>query len=400
MFTPGSFSKNIGWGDQGLQKLRSLIKQGFNNELNPIPRSDFQKNCNITNDIGAYLERYFLKSQKVDGIKFFVPNELVIQAFTGSDIKTFDYLSFFTLILNCDWINSFFRNTVWKNGEWSPKELSETAILKWINENISGTSEVRKKCFTNLRFILENTYPQYKKGSFDRSKLDLWVSSSFFLVWDNYLIEHEVKEITFSEAIKELLTNEVYKILGTEAEYISEVAGEAFENYMQSNYMNRIHSRQSFKEVSKLQSKKPQKNSIADLKIRSLPVERQLLNYLQQIRDKSLARNIKEEYKHRCLFCEKSLIVAIGPEMNYSEAAHVKSLGNSGPDSKDNLIVLCPEHHIQFDRGLLAMILEKGQLKLMSKLKDGLNGKVLKLKKGHELNVRYIDWHRSNIYLN
>ena len=75
---------------------------------------------------------------------------------------------------------------------------------------------------------------------------------------------------------------------------------------------------------------------------------------LRIVRDTKLARDIKALYNHKCQVCD----VAI-PTKNgfYSEGAHIKPLGkpHNGDDSLANLICLCPNHHVMFDKGSFAI---------------------------------------------
>ncbi|MGB2232718.1 MAG: YDG/SRA domain-containing protein [Flavobacteriaceae bacterium] len=71
---------------------------------------------------------------------------------------------------------------------------------------------------------------------------------------------------------------------------------------------------------------------------------------LRIVRDTKLAHDIKALYNHKCQVCG----IAI-PTKNgfYSEGAHIKPLGkpHNGDDSLANLICLCPNHHVMFDKG-------------------------------------------------
>jgi putative restriction endonuclease len=48
--------------------------------------------------------------------------------------------------------------------------------------------------------------------------------------------------------------------------------------------------------------------------------------------------------------CGTRLEVLAGP---YAEAAHIRPLGapHDGPDTPDNILCLCPNHHVLFDKG-------------------------------------------------
>ncbi len=71
---------------------------------------------------------------------------------------------------------------------------------------------------------------------------------------------------------------------------------------------------------------------------------------LRIVRDTKQARRIKEIYDHGCQMCGTRLEGLSGP---YAEAAHVRPLGapHNGPDTPDNILCQCPNHHVLFDHG-------------------------------------------------
>ncbi|WP_328455353.1 HNH endonuclease [Streptomyces sp. NBC_00386] len=66
------------------------------------------------------------------------------------------------------------------------------------------------------------------------------------------------------------------------------------------------------------------------------------------VRDTELAARVKQLHDDRCQVCGLQLTTRFG---TYSEAAHIRGLGrpHHGPDKLSNLLVLCPNHHVQFD---------------------------------------------------
>jgi putative restriction endonuclease len=68
------------------------------------------------------------------------------------------------------------------------------------------------------------------------------------------------------------------------------------------------------------------------------------------VRDTAQARRIKELYGYQCQICGIRLEGLAGP---YAEAAHIRPLGapHYGPDTPDNILCLCPNHHVLLDHG-------------------------------------------------
>lgn len=69
----------------------------------------------------------------------------------------------------------------------------------------------------------------------------------------------------------------------------------------------------------------------------------------QLVRDPRLVEYIKKLYKHACQVCGSRVETR---HSYYSEAAHIRGLGrpHHGPDKLSNLLCLCPNHHVEFDR--------------------------------------------------
>lgn len=118
------------------------------------------------------------------------------------------------------------------------------------------------------------------------------------------------------------------------------------------------------------------------------PAPRQLALTSRVVRDTGLMRAVKELYDFHCQVCAARLPTPAGP---YAEAAHIRGLGgpHHGPDKLDNLLCLCPNHHVTFDRGSWS-VNDDGTLR-------GQPGS-LTLVPNHEVNPLHLLYHRRRIY--
>jgi len=117
-----------------------------------------------------------------------------------------------------------------------------------------------------------------------------------------------------------------------------------------------------------------------------------LVKRLEQQRNRRKAVELKLRYDNTCMFCGTQLQVA--KNRFYSEAAHIRGLGSpdNGPDKKNNMLVLCPNHHIQFDRGVLRLHKVNGHYQIKSEtLTDRLHGKKISLK--HSIDESHVKHH-------
>jgi len=111
------------------------------------------------------------------------------------------------------------------------------------------------------------------------------------------------------------------------------------------------------------------------------PPERIETTVYRILRDTPLARQLKELHKNECQICGKT--IKISNSKNYSEAHHIKPLGgiHKGPDIRENIIVLCPSHHVQCDYGAIELNLDN-----------------IRSVPGHRVSSEYIEYHNAKIF--
>jgi predicted restriction endonuclease len=115
------------------------------------------------------------------------------------------------------------------------------------------------------------------------------------------------------------------------------------------------------------------------------------------IRDTVLARELKARYDHTCQLCGTRITLPNGE--GYSEAHHVRplALAHRGRDRRDNLIVLCPTHHAEFDYGVLALT-PNGRHVIHLDTRDDVHGARVHFERGHVLASDVLKYHRRRIF--
>ncbi len=115
---------------------------------------------------------------------------------------------------------------------------------------------------------------------------------------------------------------------------------------------------------------------------------RQEVRVSRIVRDSARSRKIKALYDHRCQVCGTRLECPAGP---YSEAAHIRPLGapHDGPDTEDNILCLCPNHHVLFDNGAVSIA---DDLSLI-----GGGGNSLTVHRDHHINPSFLTYHREHL---
>lgn len=109
------------------------------------------------------------------------------------------------------------------------------------------------------------------------------------------------------------------------------------------------------------------------------------------VRSSSVVRSIKQMYKFSCQICAGTLIGPTGP---YAEGAHIKPLGkpHNGPDIPENVLCLCPNCHVLFDIGGIAV---EANLDVIDHLGESFAGRRLRTAPDHKINPEFLAYHRS-----
>ncbi|MFQ5534200.1 MAG: HNH endonuclease [Sphingomonadales bacterium] len=94
--------------------------------------------------------------------------------------------------------------------------------------------------------------------------------------------------------------------------------------------------------------------------------------------------------------CSAYEVLHVAQDHFYSEAAHIKPLGkpHDGPDKASNMLVFCPNHHLQFDRGVLRLQKRGDEYEIISKVAgDPLHRSKIILK--HGIDADCVSWHHN-----
>lgn len=79
--------------------------------------------------------------------------------------------------------------------------------------------------------------------------------------------------------------------------------------------------------------------------------ERKQSTILRLVRDTKISNEVKQLYNFKCQVCDLAIETKTG---FYAEGAHIRPVGkpHNGDDAASNLLCLCPNHHVMFDKGM------------------------------------------------
>lgn len=135
------------------------------------------------------------------------------------------------------------------------------------------------------------------------------------------------------------------------------------------------------------------------------PVDRATMLVSRKVRDAKFRRAVLHVYEGRCALTGMKLVNGGG--RLETEAAHIKSVGDGGPDAINNGIALSGTIHWMFDRGLIGLG-DNGGILLSSKINDRESVEKLIYSDrrarwpsapAHRPHPNYLAWHRQKFEL-
>lgn len=113
------------------------------------------------------------------------------------------------------------------------------------------------------------------------------------------------------------------------------------------------------------------------------------------VRNTQAGKELKELYQYHCQLCGEARHGA--PLEHYAEVHHVKPLGrpHEGPDERSNMLVLCPNHHADFDHGLVHV--DPETLEVTHATDESVSGRELLYKDDHAIDEDVLRYHNEEI---
>lgn len=116
----------------------------------------------------------------------------------------------------------------------------------------------------------------------------------------------------------------------------------------------------------------------------------------RRIRNSTLVRELKSLYKDQCQVCNARLASSDGT--GYSEVHHIHPLGepHNGPDTPENMLVLCPNHHADFDNGVISINIE--DLSIEHPYDSDVDGESIATTSEHNISEYSLKYHNENLF--
>lgn len=104
---------------------------------------------------------------------------------------------------------------------------------------------------------------------------------------------------------------------------------------------------------------------------------------------------LKELYEYSCQVCGEKRWRTL--DQPYAEGHHLKPLGrpHDGPDISGNILVLCPNHHADFDYGMIDV--DPTTFEINHAYDDEIDGMKLAIHEEHNLFPEFVEYHSNQL---
>ncbi len=124
----------------------------------------------------------------------------------------------------------------------------------------------------------------------------------------------------------------------------------------------------------------------------SIPAKYRMVRRKEFDRDYPAVEKLKTRYDFRCQVCGRR--IELGGGRYHCEAHHLRPLGRQhrGPAETSNVVILCPNHHAEFDFFLFAILDYKGRKRKLEHMLRGLESTETHLLVRHRIAPEHIDY--------
>lgn len=122
-------------------------------------------------------------------------------------------------------------------------------------------------------------------------------------------------------------------------------------------------------------------------------IERREITAERIERDSAVIQSLKELYDDTCQVCGDRRLQDRGE--GFSHAHHLMPLGkpHDGPDVPKNVIIVCPNHHEDFEHGMLTI--DPQTLEIDHEYEEGISGETIDTKGDHDVGAQYLAYHNQ-----
>lgn len=203
---PGSFTKNFSWGDskEGLRQLQEIIRTGFDNTTEDVPRSLFRERVTHTGRPDYIAINFFLFNKPIHGVDYIIADELVFQALNFPHSSDFDKLALFAFNFSfvgkwkgaegyqsrpALWAQHYVADRVAQQFNWNTRRVTADDIQGFVRGDPRYRGQTSRKLATNLNYL----YRLGHLSELDDAHVQRWWTSALFLALDRLIEDRSLQ---------------------------------------------------------------------------------------------------------------------------------------------------------------------------------------------------------------
>lgn len=204
---PGSFTKNFSWGDSkdGLRQLYEIIRVGFDDTMEDVPRALFRERVAHTRRPDYIAINFFLFNKIIQGKDHIIADELVFQALNFPHSADFDKLGLFAFNFSLVgkwkgaasfqsrpalWAQHYVADRVAQQYNWDTHRVSADDIQAFVRNDPRYHGETSRKLATNLNYL----YLAGRLSELNETTVQRWWTSALFLALDRLIEERSLRQ--------------------------------------------------------------------------------------------------------------------------------------------------------------------------------------------------------------
>lgn len=270
--------------------------------------------------------------------------------------------------------NAFVREHLYDGG-WLVQRLDKQAHMRpFLQQNLRATLGTITKFMTNLFYFFAQCGFVTDENGYLKTFAEHWAPIAIKTFFQRYELTNGKKDVT--ELISAADNYELYKLLGVQQEWSSTIIAGAADAY----YAGR--DALFFPAMEEEEDREPTS---------PMRETRQVATFrrIKENRDR-----LEEWYGGRRQLCNEHLGSRHGAIF---DAAHIQPLAHGGPDTVDNMLSLCPNHHRQIDLGAIGI--DPDTHAILAPIETAPSSlTTLVVRSEHHLRRAYIEYHHQNVF--
>lgn len=204
---PGSFTKNFSWGDskEGLRQLHEIIRVGFDDTIEDVPRALFRERVANTHRPDYIAINFFLFNKTVQREDYIIADELVFQALNFPHSPDFDKLGLFAFNFSLVgkwkgaasfqsrpalWAQHYVTDRVAQQFNWDTHRVNADDIQAFVRDDPRYHGATSRKLATNLNYL----YLIGRLSELDETRVQRWWTSALFLALDRLIEDRSQRQ--------------------------------------------------------------------------------------------------------------------------------------------------------------------------------------------------------------